>query len=427
MASASIIARPGKGAFHTLYLLIVQREHPAYASLGIKIHPRDWHADNRSVRKTHPHHAVINTRLRETLHIAEAVALEQPFSDAKTIKNEILNRLIPASARAPRGPSPDTCFLCYFETHLERMEAQDQVGTAKNQRTQLLKFKRFLKETYGKDTLLWVDFTPAVVRDFDSYLISVEKNNRTTATKVQEIVRSVLRQAINVDRLMSRDDDPFLGFKLRREKGSKLALTREQVQQIESVPLEPGSLIAEVRAWWLFAFFAGGIRFSDIAFLQYQHLREDRQGWILAWRQQKTGDHVAVPLYEPAQRILDAHAPDWRSLARKSNAGLVFDIMRGYDLSTEQSRFDARGARNAMVNKYLKKLAERAEVPAFSFHSARDSYVTYIMSHTKAGLYDAKDAVGHSKASTTEGYIRSLPITRLRDRLGDPFAGWALR
>jgi integrase len=65
-----------------------------------------------------------------------------------------------------------------------------------------------------------------------------------------------------------------------------------------------------------------------------------------------------------------------------------------------------------------------AEVPAFSFHTARDSYVTYLMNDKRAGLYDAKDAVGHKKASTTEGYIRSLPVTRLRQRLGNPFEDW---
>jgi len=173
--------------------------------------------------------------------VAEQVALEMPYEEAKAIKDEILKRLRPQPKR-PSGPSWETCFVQYFERHVERLERRRQVGTAKNHRTQLKKLQRFLQQRHGSDRLPWANISPALIRDFENYLLTEIKNNRTTTSKVLEIVRSVLRQAINVDRLMPRDEDPFSAIRLKRGTVDKMALTRDQIKRIKA--LNRGRLVA---------------------------------------------------------------------------------------------------------------------------------------------------------------------------------------
>jgi integrase len=58
-------------------------------------------------------------------------------------------------------------------------------------------------------------------------------------------------------------------------------------------------------------------------------------------------------------------------------------------------------------DKFLKTLCKKAEVKDFTFHCLRH-FGASLLSSSGAGTGDIQGILGHSQASTTDGYIQSL-------------------
>src|SRR5690606_23605434 len=108
--------------------------------------------------------------------------------------------------------------------------------------------------------------------------------------------------------------------RLRRERGDRPRLTFEQVGKLEALDLPPGPA-RDVRDWFVFAFYAGGMRFSDVCLLRWEHVDTSGEVWRVRWRQRKTGDPHSLPVLPAARAILEA----WRE--RTGPEGYVFGIV----------------------------------------------------------------------------------------------------
>lgn len=79
-------------------------------------------------------------------------------------------------------------------------------------------------------------------------------------------------------------------------------------------------------------------------------------------------------------------------------------------------------SKNALINKYLKKIAEKTEIAKpFSMHVSRHSFA-HIAQEAGAESYAIKNILGHSNIATTERYMGSFDTSKTDETLRNVFA-----
>ena len=79
-------------------------------------------------------------------------------------------------------------------------------------------------------------------------------------------------------------------------------------------------------------------------------------------------------------------------------------------------------SKNALINKYLKKIAEKAEIEKpLSMHISRHSFA-HIAQESGAELSAIKNILGHSNLATTERYMASFDTSKTDETLRNVFA-----
>ena len=79
-------------------------------------------------------------------------------------------------------------------------------------------------------------------------------------------------------------------------------------------------------------------------------------------------------------------------------------------------------AKNALINKYLKKIAEKAEIAKpLSMHISRHSFA-HIAQESGAESSAIKNILGHSNLATTERYMGSFDTSKTDETLRNVFA-----
>ena len=147
------------------------------------------------------------------------------------------------------------------------------------------------------------------------------------------------------------EKNPFHHITLRKERPNKTKLSLEEIRQIEALELEEHALIWHVRCWFLFAFYAGGMWFSDVATVRWKHVIRQGDDLFVAYKMQKTKEGQSTLLVEQARRILEAYAD-----RAGDEEATLFGILDRYDVSTPARLRQAIESRNALANKYLKKI-----------------------------------------------------------------------
>ncbi len=244
-----------------------------------------------------------------------------------------------------------------------------------------------------------------LVRDFRTYCYEVRGNNPNTTGKALSILRTFVRAAMK-EGYISRADYPFGHITIDSNPVDKEKLTPEQIEQIEALDLPEGSGLAETRRWFLWAYYSGGMRFSDVATLQRKHLRGGR----IYYRMEKTSDRVGVPLVAAARAILDHY--DDRPQGKEA---WVFPIMDGIEPGDGAAIHRRKERQNALANKRLQEIAEQAEIDQhISFHMARNAAAW--KAYTELGdIYKVSKFLGHASVQQTEKYLRGFEDDSLDD------------
>lgn len=383
-----------------IYIRISDRDRSRYVSLGVRIKPKHWLDEKCRVSKRHKAADHINETIRQKVDEIEEeiyrlkVAGEEPSADE--LKGVLEGQ--------PRRED----FFSYGDGLVEEMQRRGQIPASKRYKSILAKFGRFA----GKP-LSFEKVTPQLLRGFETYMI--ERSNKVnTRASAFRCIRSVYNKAI-ADGLASQADYPFFQFKVRREVPAREKLSLAEIKSIEALDLREGSLVWHVRNYFLFAFYGAGIRFRDVARMEWSSVQVRDGEDVLVYRMSKTGSLAEVPLVAQAATILEHYRVD-------DATGPIFPLLDGKDLSTPAKADAAIQAKNALVNKYLKKIAERAEITKrLSFHIARHSFADYARK-SGASVYDVSHLLVHSNLKETDRYLKSLERNRLSGTMRGMFA-----
>lgn len=241
------------------------------------------------------------------------------------------------------------------------------------------------------------------------------------------ILRTLVHRAIEVG-IMEASRDPFLVFKYKGVKTVKEKLDGSEMERIINLELEEGSLIWHCKNYFLFSYYCAGIRAADLIQLRWGNVTGSGR---LHYQMGKNHKERDLLLVEQAMEILrhyhreDAKATDYIFPLLSNDAEYA-----GYVTQADKDRMKPElrhkmyqdiSSKNALINKYLKKIAEKAEIAKpLSMHISRHSFA-HIAQEAGAESSAIKNILGHSNLATTERYMGSFDISKTDETLRNVF------
>lgn len=371
--------KPKADGSHALFLRVTEDRKIRRIYTGFDVPKKDWNPKKKEVRRSYDLHKAINTRIEELK------------AQATTIKAEVKGATASVVVDHLKGSS-STSFFAFADA----LTPRQAYNTGRNVRSEVNKFRQYIQN----DNLTFTDITTPLLYRYHEWLIKTRGNSLNTANTGLTKLRTVISKAIEAG-LLKRQENPFLGFKMKEAKLERIRLTEEELQAFASVDLPGGTLLWHTRNYWLFAFYCAGIRFSDVACLRWQNINSGRLSYVMRKTQHIIQQNHSIQLPRQAEAILDHYAkPD----AKPDD--FIFPILSsGRDYATPADLLREISRKNALINKYLKIICHKAGIAkAVSFHSARHTFADLGRRKIK-DVYAISKLLRHSKINITEKYL----------------------
>lgn len=296
------------------------------------------------------------------------------------------------------------------------------------------KLEAFRKKRRMADITV-ADMTVELLTRFDNFLHKWENEREPgkllhpNTIEVQfNILRTLVHRAIEVG-IMEASKDPFLVFKYKGVKTVKEKLYDSEMERIIGLELEEGSLIWHCKNYFLFSYYCAGIRAADLIQLRWGNVTGSGR---LHYQMGKNHKERDLLLVEQAVEILlhyhreDAKATDYIFPLLSNDAEYAEYVTQAdKDRMKPELRhkmYQDISSKNALINKYLKKIAEKAEIAKpLSMHVSRHSFA-HIAQEAGAESSAIKNILGHSNLATTERYMGNFDTSKTDETLRNVFA-----
>lgn len=421
-------SRPNKSGQIPVYIRFTQKRKIKRVKTTVAVRRRsDWNpkAKNENwVRPADPEYTIKNDTLSRELKKAKATYLDQAEEGAVSIQ-----KLAKAYKIADVSPS----FLDYVERLAEQQDATGHIRNAKTYR----KFKHKL-ELFRPSGVVFADIDIAFVTDFEAFLSTLPNQRRpdqrlaiNSIHTEMKTFRAILKRAVVVDKIIK--DTPFQDYKLKEEKTTKDKLTREEMDAIIGLDLPKDSLLRHTRNAFLLSYYCAGVRVGDLIQLRWSNISPDGRISYVMDKTDKVRDLVMI---RQVQEILDEydgeHGKDdyifpflgnkapWAKYSTPS-------MKKRMPVDTMKLMYNKIGAVNALLNKYLGKLAKMAGIEKkVSFHVSRHSFAFQALQDDIDPM-TIKGALAHGSLLTTETYLKDFEIQELDNTLQKMFDRSAIK
>ncbi|MCK4920915.1 MAG: site-specific integrase, partial [Bacteroidales bacterium] len=206
------------------------------------------------IRSNHPNHVKINKYLEGKISAAkeayEALEADGKIVTAKILKDKITN-------------SNSKDFLEYMKAHYESLRSNNHIRTCKNYITVYNSLMTFHKS----ESLLFKEIDKDFLKEYEEQLLKKSKKQTTIAGYINKI-RATFNRAIG-DGIIQHADSPFLTYKIKHGVVNKERLSITEIALIENLDLPKLQKIHHVRNAFIFAFYAAGMRVSDVLMLKF--------------------------------------------------------------------------------------------------------------------------------------------------------------
>ncbi len=250
-----------------LKLLRIKDRKKNYRSLGLPpLHQKYWDPIKQRVKK--------NSNVDH-------------LSYNSTIERE-LGRVLEDPSMIQKDPSSKHSFLHYFEKSVNGDRLHFNHGTRLKYRSVLTKLKEYLHHI-GKTDLPFSDLDLDFIESFQRFL----RTSLTTNTTIHyhKVIRIFIRRSQKDPSIQTRFD-PYTNFSFpKKEKVLKETLSIEDIQVIRNTPLSNPRL-DKVRNLFLFQYYTGGMRVSDLLTLRFKNLINGRISYTMF----KTKQSIDIPI-----------------------------------------------------------------------------------------------------------------------------------
>lgn len=407
--------KPSRDGRYRVLLRITQNRKHKRIKTSISLNRKsDWNKIRKEVRQSEPNYKIWNDMLKKEMEKAQMQYLE--LKDYGIVTPDKLKDELIASERP-------VSFLKYAQQRTQELIECGNIRNAKKYKTFCNKLELFLTNGNGKvRDLSFGEITPSLVEDFYNFLMNLrnERNpdhvlHPNTVQTNLNIFRTLIKKAIEIDKLMKMDRNPFLAFKYKGVKTEKEKLNSEEIDLIIGLSLEENTPIWHCRNYFLFSYYCAGIRAGDFIQLRWCNISTDNRISYQMGKNHKTRD---IKLPKQALDILELYRKD-----DSRPTDYIFPLLDNnaiYAKAVTQSEIDVLpseiknllfnqiSSKTAIINKYLKKIAVCAGINKnISFHIARHSFAK--VAKEKGISTDViQNILGHSKEETTKRYMGEI-------------------
>jgi len=378
--------KPGKSGLRLLLLRITKDRKHKRVALGRHVKLKDFNKGAKHgawIRSSSPQakslNELISNKIEEFRHLENGMEIKGEFPSVGRI--------------AQAGKSGNSrSFTEFARKEIARHKAQGQLRTSVKKTHLISK----VLESNGHEDFTFSDLDVTFVKEYETYWLSQGNKINTVQTDLKGI-RAIVKSAIQ-EGLLTSYENPFTKYRIKSEKTLRGKLTEDEIKSLETVRLKKGSIHDHARNMFLFAFYAAGMRFSDVLQLRWRHIKGERVEYVM----DKTQDAHNVLLAHKAKQLLKIYG------GSKINQGAF--IFPFFNLDTDYSDPEFLVAqissKNALVNKYLKKVAKKAKVDTkISFHISRHSFAYQAVRKT-GDLYSVSKSLNHKRLETTQTYLK---------------------
>lgn len=401
----------------------------AKRSTGISIPPDAWDEEACCVKSSFPKSAQINLALQNFKCDIDNRLWDYQGELTLTVLNFILNGGDPTN----EGDLPDeaptqvvnrnTNFVEYCKRVNDLNYGKKEYGYSLwyNKQKIIEQFETFLVHWRKTPKFALKDLRADVFDEYVKYRFTVLKNtSKEAVNKTLVPLYVAIKQAVSYGIIDTKQAAPivdnYLEIHETEYKPDMEETVVEKIRYLNPKQLEqlkdyyekcknPRS--KEILDMWFFAYYACGLRLSDILTLEWKHI--DWEAKVIKKVQFKTKrlPDVLPPLGKSAMEILER----WKEKGR--NDKFVFDLLpEDYDLTDQKKLFMDRNSKDKTFNTSLNvaRMTLRFDFP-LTMHVARHSFAVMCINKGMS-IFLLSKLLGHSTiASTQRTYAQFLKET----------------
>ncbi len=363
-------------------LRITQNRKTRYIFTGKYILEKDWDDKASKVKKSHPNSTRLNNFLINKLGEANKALLDLEAEDkvisSKQVKREITN------------PLSSTNFNDVAQDFLKELENNNKLSRLAPDRVRV----NYLIEFANTDNLQFREIDETFLRRFMTFLKAKKVNSQRSVINTLVVIRTIYNRAIKMG-IVDRKHYPFGADKIRIKypESEKIGLSVEEMQIIESLDnLTPQE--EHTRNVWLFSFFLAGMRVADCLQIRWSNIYDGR----LHYRMNKNDKLLSLKLPAKIFPILKVYENQ-----KQLDDDFIFPEMKKATLNDYKDMLAKTKTANKKFNKYLAKIAEKAEIDKkLTMHISRHTFGN--ISGDKIPIQTLQRLYRHSSITTTINY-----------------------
>lgn len=283
-----------------------------------------------------------------------------------------------------------------FHSLLLKMARQN---TLSRQQSNLLKhqtclkhLKAFVKQQMQISDISFNRINRHFIDEFEIFLRTEAGNNHNSTMKLLQIFKKVYRIAVD-NRWTS--NNAFSGKRLTYKDVDIEVLSEKEIKQLRELVLEKGYL-QKTRNLFLFCIHTG-LSYIDLQQLKRKHIEFNpvSNQYLIRKKREKTEVEFIIPLFCPAQQLLEQWIPNWECLPVD------------HSLAPKIS--------NQKYNVYLKELFALLQIQKkITTHVGRHTFATTVALENGVPIETVSKMLGHSKISQTQKYakVTALKVER---------------
>lgn len=392
MASIKLILRTSqedKAGQSPLYIRVIKDRKTKFITTGVKLKTTEWDDAKQKVKKSHSNSARMNAFLAQKIADAQGLVADHE----RKRKNVSAKKL----KEAIKGKDAEL-FFEYCKNRCARIKGTVSVATHRNYVQYVEKFKKFVKD----EELYFDDITVTMLKDYINYMSNTLKNGATTIHYSIRILSLMFKEAARED-IIPDSLYPFSKVQVKRDKGKRLFLNKEQLEQLKNFKIEYEGKDEVFRDMFIFSVYAGGLRFSDVVTLKWENfnVKENRITKTI----RKTGRQHSFKIGQQALDILQQYKSE---VAKPSD--FIFPIIEDQELFEMNKDTEAHiiNAKNILCGQKLRRLGKAMELPfTLSFHLSRHTFATNALNNGMRIEYVSK-LMDHSDIGITQIYAKVI-------------------
>ena len=392
MASIKLVLRinqEDKTGHSPLYIRVIKDRKAKFITTGVKLKQSEWDDSKQKIKKNHPNSARMNAFIAQKIADAEGTV-----ADLERKRKSVSARKLKEAIKGKDMAN----FFEYAYNRCERIKGTVSFATYRNYKQYIGKFEKFI----GHREVYFDDITVTTLKDYINHMSNNLKNGATTIHYSLLILSVMFRDAQRED-VIPENIYPFSKVRVKRDKGKRLYLNKEQIEKLRTLKIEYKGKDGVFRDMFIFAVYAGGLRFSDVVSLKWKNYDEKEKRITKDIRKTKR-----IHNFKIGQLAIDILNQYKTPISRPDD--FVFPIIEDVELFDANEEYKAHiiNAKNILCGQKLRRLGKDMELPfSLSFHLSRHTFATNALNNGMRIEYVSK-LLDHSDIGITQIYAKVI-------------------